>query len=97
MSDVVRPPYEDRVVTAFTAFAVIWAIHVASLAKDRFGAALAIGVGANLFWHVVLNVGMAVGLLPVVGVTLPLFSYGGSNVVTMLIGLGLLMNVSMRE
>jgi rod shape determining protein RodA len=79
------------------AFAVIWAIHVASLAKDRFGAALAVGVGANLFWHVVLNVGMAVGLLPVVGVTLPLFSYGGSNVVTMLIGLGLLMNVSMRE
>ena len=79
------------------AFACIWAIHVASLAKDRFGAALAIGVGANLFWHVILNVGMAVGLLPVVGVTLPLFSYGGSNVVTMLIGLGLLMNVSMRQ
>jgi rod shape determining protein RodA len=79
------------------AFACIWAIHVASLAKDRFGAALAIGVGANLFWHVVMNVGMAVGLLPVVGVTLPLFSYGGSNVMTMLIGLGLLMNVSMRE
>jgi len=79
------------------AFACIWAIHVASLAKDRFGAAIAVGVGANLFWHVVMNVGMAVGLLPVVGVTLPLFSYGGSNVVTMLIGLGLLMNVSMRE
>ena len=52
---------------------------------------------SELFWHVVMNVGMAVGLLPVVGITLPLFSYGGSNVVTMLIGLGLLMNVSMRE
>jgi rod shape determining protein RodA len=78
-------------------FAVIWAIHVASQAKDRFGAALAIGVGANLFWHVVLNVGMAVGVLPVVGVTLPLFSYGGSSVVTMMVGLGLLMNVSMRR
>jgi rod shape determining protein RodA len=79
------------------AFACIWAIHVASRAKDRFGAALAIGVGANIFWHVIFNVGMAIGLLPVVGVTLPLFSYGGSNVMTMLIGLGLLMNVSMRE
>jgi len=78
-------------------FAVIWAIHVASQAKDRFGAALAIGVGANLFWHVVLNVGMAIGVLPVVGVTLPLFSYGGSSVVTMMVGLGLLMNVSMRR
>jgi len=78
-------------------FACIWAIHVASQAKDRFGAAIAVGVGANLFWHVILNVGMAVGLLPVVGVTLPLFSYGGSNVVTMMVGLGLLMNVSMRR
>ncbi|HYP90389.1 MAG TPA: FtsW/RodA/SpoVE family cell cycle protein [Polyangiaceae bacterium] len=40
---------------------------------------------------------MAIGVLPVVGVTLPLFSYGGSSVVTMLVGLGLLMNVSMRR
>ncbi len=79
------------------AFAVIWAIHVASQAKDRFGAALAIGVGANVFWHVIMNVGMAVGVLPVVGVTLPLFSYGGSSVVTMMVGLGILMNVSMRR
>ena len=79
------------------AFACIWAIHVASLSRDRLGAGIAIGVGATLFWHVILNVGMALGLLPVVGVTLPLFSYGGSNVVTMLIGLGLLMNVSMRR
>jgi rod shape determining protein RodA len=79
------------------AFVCIWAIHVASQAKDRFGAALAIGVGSLVFWHTVFNVGMAMGLLPVVGVTLPLFSYGGSSVVTMLIGLGLLMNVSMRR
>lgn len=78
-------------------FACIWAIHVASQAKDRFGAALAVGVGAMLFWHTVCNVGMACGIMPVVGITLPLFSYGGSNVVTMLIGLGLLMNVSMRR
>ncbi|HVJ21565.1 MAG TPA: rod shape-determining protein RodA [Polyangiaceae bacterium] len=78
-------------------FAVIWAIHVGSQAKDRFGAALAIGVGAMLFWHTVCNVGMATGIMPVVGITLPLFSYGGSNVVTMMIGLGLLMNVSMRR
>jgi rod shape determining protein RodA len=85
------------VLLALYCFACIWAIHVASQAKDRFGAAIAIGVGANLFWHVVMNVGMAIGLLPVVGVTLPLFSYGGSNVVTMMVGLGLLMNVSMRR
>jgi rod shape determining protein RodA len=49
------------------------------------------------FWHVILNVGMVVGVLPVVGVTLPLFSYGGSSVVTMMVGLGILLNVSMRR
>lgn len=79
------------------AFVCIWAIHVASQAKDRFGAAVAIGVGAMIFWHTAFNIGMAVGLLPVVGITLPLFSYGGSSVVTMLIGVGLLLNVSMRR
>jgi rod shape determining protein RodA len=78
-------------------FLCVYAIHVASQAKDRFGAALATGVGALIFWHAVFNIGMAIGVLPVVGVTLPLFSYGGSSVVTTMIGLGLLMNVSMRR
>ena len=78
-------------------FLCVWAIHIASQAKDRFGAALAIGVGALIFWQVIANVGMASGILPVVGITLPLFSYGGSSVLTFMVGLGLLMNVSMRR
>lgn len=82
---------------ALYGFLSIWSIHIASQAKDRFGAAVAIGVGAMVFWHVTCNIGMAVGVLPVVGITLPLFSYGGSSIVTMLVGLGLLMNVSMRR
>ena len=82
---------------ALYAFLAIWSIYVASEAKDRFGAALAIGVGSMIFWHAVLNIGMAVGVVPVVGITLPLFSYGGSSTVTTLIGIGLLMNVSMRR
>jgi rod shape determining protein RodA len=82
---------------ALYAFLAIWAIHIASQAKDRFGAAIAVGVGSMLFWQAVFNIGMAIGVLPVVGVTLPLFSYGGSSVITMLIGFGLLMNVSMRR
>ncbi len=85
------------VLLALYCFLVIWSIRIASQAKDRFGAALAIGVGAMIFWHVVFNIGMAAGALPVVGVTLPLFSYGGSSVITSMIGLGLLMNVSMRR
>jgi rod shape determining protein RodA len=76
---------------------VLWAIKVAATAKDRFGAVLAIGVGALIFWHAFFNLGMVTGLLPVVGVTLPLFSAGGSSVITVMIGIGLLMNVSMRR
>ncbi|WP_394821955.1 rod shape-determining protein RodA [Pendulispora albinea] len=78
-------------------FLVMWAIRIAATAKDRFGAVLAIGVGALIFWHAFFNLGMVVGLLPVVGVTLPLFSYGGSSVLTILLGIGLLMNVAMRR
>lgn len=78
-------------------FLVLWAIRIASTAKDRFGAVLAIGVGALIFWHAVFNLGMVTGVLPVVGVTLPLFSAGGSSVLTIMMGIGLLMNVSMRR
>ncbi len=76
---------------------VLWCLRVASSAKDRFGAVVAAGVGSIVFWHAVFNLGMVTGLLPVVGVTLPLFSYGGSSVMTILMGVGLVMNVSMRR
>ena len=78
-------------------FLTLWGIHVASQAKDRFGAVLAVGATAVIFWHALINMGMAAGVLPVVGVTLPLFSYGGSSVMTMLMSIALVMNVSMRR
>jgi rod shape determining protein RodA len=78
-------------------FIVLWGLKIASQAKDRFGAVVAVGVSALIFWHSVINLGMVTGLLPVVGMTLPLFSYGGSSVLTILTGVGLLMNVSMRR
>jgi len=78
-------------------FLIMWGLKVASQAKDRFGAVLAVGVSAMFFFHTIINVGMVVGILPVVGVTLPLFSYGGSSVLTFMMGIGLLMNVSMRR
>ncbi|NRA34473.1 MAG: rod shape-determining protein RodA [Polyangiaceae bacterium] len=78
-------------------FVCIWSFNVAASAKDRFGSAVAVGVGAMFFWHTFFNVGMAVGIIPVVGITLPLFSYGGSSVITVLVGFGLLMNISMRR
>ena len=79
------------------AFVAIWGIRVASQAKDRFGAVLGVGCAAIIFWHALINVGMTSGVLPVVGVTLPLFSYGGSSVTTVMVALALLMSVSMRR
>jgi rod shape determining protein RodA len=76
---------------------VIWGLHIALRSNDRFGMYLAIGVSAMLFWHIVVNLGMVIGLLPVVGVPLPLFSYGGTSMVTTMTGVGLLMNVNMRR
>ncbi len=78
-------------------FLILWGLRIASSAKDRFGAVIAVGVSAFFFWHTVINIGMVSGLLPVVGVTLPLFSYGGSSVLTSMMGIGLLMNVSIRR
>jgi len=79
------------------AFLVLWSIRIASLARDRFGAVVAVGCGALIFWQTIINLGMSSGMLPVVGMTLPLFSYGGSSVMTILLAVALLMNVSMRR
>jgi len=79
------------------AFIVLWAIRIASQARDRFGAVVSVGCGALIFWHAFVNVGMVSGMLPVVGMPLPLFSYGGSSVLTITLSLALLMNVSMRR
>ena len=76
---------------------ILWIIKIASEARDRFGATVCVGVAALLFWHVAINIGMVSGILPVVGVTLPLISYGGSSVLTIMVALGLVMNVSVRR
>ncbi len=78
-------------------FLIIWGIYIARRTADRFGLFLAVGVTAMIFWHIVVNLGMVIGLLPVVGVPLPLFSYGGTSMITTMIGVGLLLNVSMRR
>jgi rod shape determining protein RodA len=78
-------------------FLVLWVVNAATRAPDRFGTAICLGVGAMLFWHVVVNVAMVIGMAPVVGVTLPFISYGGSSTVTCFIGLGLVASVSLRR
>ena len=73
---------------------VLWAVNLASQARDRMGAVLCIGVGALFFWHVVFNVGVVLELFPNTGLPLPFFTHGGSNVITMMCALGILMSVS---
>lgn len=76
---------------------VLWGLHIARRCNDRFGALLAVGVTAMLFWHIVINMGMVIGLFPVVGVPMPFFSYGGTSMVTSMVGIGILQNISMRR
>lgn len=78
-------------------FLVLWGLKIASEARDRFGAVCAVGVSALVFWQTIINLGMVCGMLPVVGMPLPLISYGGSSVLTIMMGVGLLMNISMRR
>ena len=66
-------------------------------AKDKFGALMAFGLTAIFFWHSFINIGMVTGILPIVGVTLPLMSYGGSSLLTSFICIGILINISMRR
>jgi rod shape determining protein RodA len=70
---------------------------IARHARDRFGSLLAVGVSGIIFWQVAINIGMATGMLPVVGITLPLVSYGGSSLIAMMAAAGVLISINMRR
>jgi rod shape determining protein RodA len=72
-------------------------LKIAEKSKDLFGTMLVIGVGAKFFFHITVNVGMVLGLLPVVGIPLPLFSYGGSSIMASMFGLGLILGQVIRR
>lgn len=73
------------------------ALRTAEVTRDRYGYLLAVGIGTLLAIHVLVNVGMTLGLAPVVGIPLPFLSYGGSAVVTNLAALGLLNSLWLRR
>jgi rod shape determining protein RodA len=76
---------------------LLWGLVIAGNSKDRFGAMLSVGVVGMLLWPAVVNISMVLGLAPVIGVPLPLLSFGGSQLLANLTALGLLLNVSMRR
>ncbi len=85
-------------IVIFIFFALILkGLGAAASSKDRFGFLLAFGISAMLFWHVVINIAMVTGLLPVVGVPLPFISYGGSFLAVIMTSMGLIINIRMRR
>lgn len=78
-------------------FFLLSILNTARDAKDRFGSILAAGVFFYFFWQILINMGMTMGLLPVVGIPLPFISYGGSATLVNFCLLGLVLNVSMRR
>ena len=73
------------------------AIYVAKTAKDDLGSYIAMGIAGIFLFHMLENIGMTVGLLPITGVPLPFVSYGGSSLLTNLILIALLLNISGRR
>ena len=76
---------------------IFWTINVALVARDRAGSVICAGTAAMLFWHFVVNIAMVLGMAPVVGVTLPFVSYGGSSLIAFFLALGMVSSVSLRR
>lgn len=83
-------------IVAFFALMLRW-LYIAARAKDSFGTCIAVGVVAMFAAHIFENIGMTMGIMPVTGIPLPFISYGGSNMLTNMIGVGLVMNVHMHR
>ncbi|QIN83111.1 hypothetical protein GBA63_10990 [Rubrobacter tropicus] len=82
----------------FLFFFLIWRIlHVATTSRDRFGVLIAVGIGTMFLFHVLVNVGMTMGIMPVTGIPLPFISYGRSSLVVSVMSLGLLQSIAMRS
>ena len=79
------------------AFVIRWGMRVANNAKSRFAQLTAAGLSATIFFYVSINLMMVMGLAPVVGVPLPLVSFGGSAVMTVMLCLGLLMALERQQ
>jgi len=78
-------------------FILLMGLRISHDAKDRFGSLVALGVVLMIFCHTVVNVAMTLGSFPVVGIPLPFLSYGGSFLLTIMAGIGLIMSIEERK
>ena len=72
-------------------------VNISKTAKDMYGSLVTIGVFGMLFFHFIENIGMTMGLLPITGIPLPFVSYGGSNLLTNFIAMGIVLSISARR
>lgn len=80
-------------------FAVViaYGIRIAMASRSQFGRLLATGITLNFFFYIMINASMVMGLIPVVGIPMPLISYGGTAMLTVMVGFGLLMSVHVHR
>ena len=78
-------------------FLIIRCLHYVGKTKDRSGTILTVGITSIFVTHIIINMGMVLGLFPIVGMPLPFMSYGGSAMISNMIGIGLILNVRMRR
>jgi len=83
-------------VTMFLAM-LVRMVMLSMRAKDAFGSYIIVGVMSMMLFHIFENIGMVIGLMPVTGIPLPFVSYGGSNMLTNIVCIGLVINVAMRS
>lgn len=83
----------------FAMYGVLFAalLNVAVSARERFGVLVSVGAAAIVFWQMIFNAGMVLGLLPVVGLTMPFLSYGGSATISSLFAVGLALNAGLHR
>jgi rod shape determining protein RodA len=75
-------------------FILVWRVlHAASISRDRFGVVIAVGVATMLTFHAMINIGMAMGMMPVTGLPLPFVSYGRSNLLVSMMSVGLVQSI----
>ena len=80
-------------VLALFFFLIARALHIGAIAKNRFYSLVAIGLASMLTFHVFVNVGMTIGVMPVTGLPLPFLSSGGSSLMANLLAIGLLLHI----
>ncbi len=87
----------SMLILLFYAMFIFLALRIASGSRDRFSFVVSFGIANVFFWQAFINIGMVSGLLPIVGVTLPFFSYGGSSIFAAMVCIGILLNFSIKR